>query len=315
MPSIVTLTLSPALDCATSVAHLCPDKKLRCSEPAYAPGGGGINVARALRNLGGKALAIYPAGGPSGQHLSDLLLAEGVDCQPVSTQAWTRQCFNVDEQAHGQQYRFILPAASLSAAEQQQLLERLQALETLDYLVISGSQPDGLAADFLPRLLQLAREKGARSVLDSSGPALQQALQCGGLFLIKPSLSELGALAGEDISDPEQLARVAGQLVASGKCAVVMVSLGAQGGLLVSHDGIERIHAPIVRKVSTVGAGDSLLAGMLLQLASGASLSAAARYGVAAGSAAITVSGSGLCTLEDTQRLYSWLQQQPPQNA
>ena len=313
MPSIVTLTLSPALDCATAVAHLCPDEKLRCSEPDYAPGGGGINVARALRNLGGKALAIYPAGGPSGQHLSELLQAEGVDCQPINTQAWTRQCFNVDEQAHGQQYRFILPSARLSEEEQQQILDKVQALKNMDYLVISGSQPDGLAADFLPRLLQIAKDKGARSVVDSSGPALQQAMQNGDLFLIKPSLSELSALAGEEINDPEQLARTASQLVASGKCTAVMVSLGAQGGLLATNTGIERINAPIVKKVSTVGAGDSLLAAMLMKLASGASLSEAAHYGVAAGSAAIQLRGSRLCTLADTERLYTWLQQHPAQ--
>jgi 6-phosphofructokinase 2 len=308
MSSIVTLTLSPALDCATSIAHLCPDTKLRCTEPAYAAGGGGINVARAIRNLGGKARAIFPAGGPSGQHLSELLLAEGVDCLPVTIRAWTRQCFNVDEQAHGQQYRFVLPAARLAEDEQQQLLDMVRALDSLDYLVISGSHPDSLAADFLPRLLQLACDKGARSVIDSSGPALRQAVQHGGLFLIKPSLSELSAMTGKDIHEPEQLALSASQLVEAGQCEAVMVSLGAQGALLATRDGIERISAPMVKKISTVGAGDSLLAGMLLKLANGSSLSEAARYGVAAGSAAIMVSGSGLCQLEDTQRLYLWSQ-------
>jgi 6-phosphofructokinase 2 len=93
-----------------------------------------------------------------------------------------------------------------------------------------------------------------------------------------------------------------------------MVSLGAQGGLLATRSGVERINAPVVKKVSTVGAGDSLLAAMLLKLASGASFSEAARYGVAAGSAAIQLSGSSLCTLADTERLYAWLQQQPAQS-
>lgn len=311
MPGIVTLTLSPALDCATSIADLRPDTKLRCSEPAYAPGGGGINVARAIKNLGGQALAIFPAGGPSGQHLTELLLAEGVDCQPVAVQAWTRQCFNVDEQAHGQQYRFVLPGAPLGTEEQQGLLDQVAALDSLDYLVISGSHPQGLTPDFLPRLLKLAGDRGARSILDSSGPALRQALQRGGLFMIKPSLSELAALAGEDIHSPEQLAQTASRLVEAGQAEVVMVSLGAQGALLVTRDGIERISAPMVKKVSTVGAGDSLLAGLLLKLANGSSLSEAARYGVAAGSAAITVRGSGLCTREDTERLFNWSQKHP----
>ncbi|MBF7730705.1 6-phosphofructokinase II [Pseudomonas sp. N040] len=314
MPRIVTLTLSPALDSATSIDHLCPDTKLRCSAPSYAPGGGGINVARALHNLGGTALAIFPAGGPTGQHLLELLQAEGVACQAVAIQEWTRQCFNVDEQAHGQQYRFVLPGARLSLAEQAQLLATLQALGHIDYLVLSGSHPEGLAADFLPRLLQQANRQGARCIVDSSGAALQQAVQAGGLFLIKPSLSELSALAGSEISEPEQLAAAARSLIRSGACAAIMVSLGAQGALLATTERVERISAPNVKKVSTVGAGDSLLGAMLLKLAAGASLSEAARYGVAAGSAAIMAPGTSLCRLEDTNRLFAWVQShaQPP---
>jgi 6-phosphofructokinase 2 len=307
MTRIVTLTLSPALDSATRVAHLCPDRKLRCSEPVYAPGGGGINVARAIRNLGGSALAMFPAGGPTGQHLHDLLQAEGVPCTALPIAAWTRQCFNVDEDAHGQQYRFVLPGARLSEAEQQALLAQLQALEAYDYLVVSGSLPEGLPSGFLPRLLQIAAERGARCILDTSGPALRQALERSELFLIKPSLSELGTLAGEEISEPEHLVQTASRLLRGSRCRAIMVSLGAQGALLASRDGIEQISAPNVRKVSTVGAGDSLLAAMVLRLACGASLSEAARYGVAAGSAAIMAQGSNLCGREDTERLYAWM--------
>jgi 6-phosphofructokinase 2 len=184
----------------------------------------------------------------------------------------------------------------------------VQALGHIDYLVISGSHPEGLAADFLPRLLHLANQQGARCIVDSSGAALQQAVQVGGLFLIKPSLSELSMLAGTEISEPEQLAQAASSLIRTGACAAILVSLGAQGALLASADRVERISAPNVKKVSTVGAGDSLLGAMLIRLAAGASLSEAARYGVAAGSAAIMAHGTGLCRLEDTNRLFAWVQ-------
>lgn len=314
MSRIVTLTLSPALDSATSIAHLRPDTKLRCSTPSYAPGGGGINVARAIRNLGGSALAIFPVGGPTGQHLLDLLSADGIACKTVAIQEWTRQCFNVDELAHGQQYRFVLPGARLSQGEQAQLLATLGELGPIDYLVISGSHPEGLTADFLPRLLLQAKQQGAHCIFDSSGVALQEAMQVGGLFMIKPSLSELSALAGTEISEPEQLAHAASSLINTGACTAIMVSLGAQGALLATADRVERISAPNVKKVSTVGAGDSLLGAMLLKLAAGASLAEAARYGVAAGSAAIMAHGTGLCRLEDTNRLFAWMQshaQQP----
>ena len=309
MHRIVTLTLSPALDSATSIAHLSPDRKLRCSEPTFAPGGGGINVARAIQNLGGRALAVFPAGGPTGVHLTDLLTAEGVDCRSITIHEWTRQCFNVSEMAHAQQYRFVLPGAALSLSEQQAVLNALAELPPFDYLVISGSLPEGLAEDFMQRLLRIAQEKGARSVLDTSGPALEQAVKAGGLFLIKPSLNELGHLVDEEITEPDQLVRVTGSLIRAGKCEMLMVSMGAQGALLATRDKVERISAPNVKKISTVGAGDSLLGAMVLKLAQGASPGEAARYGVAAGSASIMSSGTNLCGKGETDRLFAWMQQ------
>lgn len=311
MASIVTLTLSPALDCATHIKRLYPDAKLRCQTPSYAPGGGGINVARAIHRLGGQALALFPAGGPSGQYLVELLAAEGVSTQVLPISAWTRECLNVVEQANAQQYRFVLPGASLSLPEQEQLLTLLQALPSLDYLVISGSMPAGLAADFLPRVLRSAQQRGARCILDSGAETLRQGLTVGGLLLIKPNLHELSALAGVEISGPEQLVEAARGVLAGGRCEAMLVSLGAQGGLLVTAEQVERIAAPPVKKRSSVGAGDSLLAAMLLKHAAGASWSEAARYGVAAGSAAIMAEGTQLCARADTERLFNWLQRHP----
>lgn len=310
MTRIVTVTLSPALDVATRVARLYPDAKLRCSAPVYAPGGGGINVARAIHRLGGQALALFPVGGSTGRHLVDLLCAEGVPTQALPIAEWTRECINLVEQSSAQQYRLVMPGARLSLDEQEQLLAALQALPAPEYLVISGSLPEGLAADFLPRLLGIARQQGARCILDSSGAALRQALDIGGVFLIKPNIEEFSALAGQDIADPEQLVDSARELIAAGKCQALLLSLGAQGALLVSAGLTERIPAPTVRKRSTVGAGDSMLGAVTLKLAAGADWREAARYGVAAGSAAIMTEGSELCRRSDTEQLLTWLQ--PP---
>lgn len=311
MTRIVTLTLSPALDVATQVPRLYPDAKLRCAAPLYAPGGGGINVARAIQRLGGSALALFPAGGSTGRHLASLLSAEGVANQVLPVREWTRECINLVEQASAQQYRLVMPGARLSLDEQQQLLAALQALPPPEYLVISGSLPEGLAADFLPRLLAIASQHGARCMFDSSGDALRQALDSGGVFLIKPNIEELSALAGVEITEPEQLAGIGRELIAAGKCSAMLVSLGAQGALLVSAGLTERIAAPTVRKRSTVGAGDSMLAALTLKLASGADWREAARYAVAAGSAAIMNEGSELCRRADTEQLFAWLQQPP----
>jgi 6-phosphofructokinase 2 len=308
---IVTLTLNPALDLATGVPRLCPNDKLRCSAPVYAPGGGGINVARAVRRLGGEALALFPVGGSTGEHLVELLEAEGVACEVVLVDGWTRECINLTNQADGQQYRFVLPGSPLSDAEQVGLLAALEALPVPDFLVISGSLPEGLPAGFLARLLRSAQQRGSRCVVDSSGSALREALDCGGLALIKPNLDELAALVGHPIAGPEQLARVAWDLLAEGRCEAVLVSLGPQGALLVTSHVCERIPAPTVPRRSTVGAGDSLVAAMVLKLAAGADWRDAARYGAAAGTAAIMVEGSELCRREDAERLYGWLNGTP----
>ncbi|WP_369958968.1 1-phosphofructokinase family hexose kinase [Pseudomonas benzenivorans] len=306
--AIVTLTLSPALDIATQIPRLRAEAKLRCTPPIYTPGGGGINVARAIHALGGRALALFPAGGASGQQLVELLAAEGVATQPLAIAERTRECLNVLEQAGAQQYRFVLPGACLSAAEQTRLLEAVAALPTPEYLVISGSLPPGLAADFLPRLLHDVIGRGIRCILDSSGEALRQALEVGGVFMIKPNLNELCSLAGEVIDGPERLAGFARELVDGGGCANVLVSLGAQGALLVGQGRREWLAAPTVQRCSTVGAGDSLVAGVTLKLAAGAPWREALCYGVAAGSAAIIGEGGALCRLADTERLFAWLQ-------
>lgn len=180
--------------------------------PVYAPGGG-VNIARAIRRLGGDALALLPLGGSTGQHLLALLNAEGVPSQMVPITGWTRECINVTNQGDGQQYRLVMPGARLSAAEQMQLLSAWEALPGADYLIVSGSPPEGLAADFLPRLLRGAARCGTRCVIDSTGPVLCQALDVGGIFLIKPNLEELSALIGEEVAEPERLGRIVRTLV------------------------------------------------------------------------------------------------------
>jgi 6-phosphofructokinase 2 len=308
MKPVVTLTLSPSLDIATQVPRLYPDAKLRCEQPRYAPGGGGINVARAIHILGGSALALYPAGGSTGLHLSALLDDSGVPHQAIPIAQWTRESLNLTEQASAQQYRLIMPGARLSEAEQGQVLDRLQALAQFDYLVISGSLPEGLAEDFMPRLLAIAQARGVHCIVDCSGAGLLQVLEIGGVFLLKPNIDELSAAVGEEISEPNHLLHICQGLIAAGKCQALLVSLGPQGALLVSAEQSASIAAPAVRKRSTVGAGDSMVAALTIQLAAGADLLSAARFAVAAGSAAIMTEGSELCRREDAERLYAWMQ-------
>ena len=198
MATIVTLTMNPALDIATSTERVDPTHKLRCSMPRYDPGGGGINVARAVHALGGDAVAIFPVGGPAGEMIRHMLQQEGVAYHAIPIAGFTRESLAVEELTSGKQFRFILPGPDLSPADQERCLDRLSAVTSeAQYIVASGSLPPGVPDSFYARVSELARLQGVRFVVDTSGPALKQA--GGGIYLLKPSLRELAYLSGREI--------------------------------------------------------------------------------------------------------------------
>jgi len=306
MATIVTLTMNPAVDVATTVPYVLPDRKLRCAAPRYEPGGGGINVARAIRRLGGDVVAWFPAGGAGGELLQRLLRDEDVPHEALPVRGWTRENVNVLEEVSHRQFRFCMPGAVLQGDEWPVFLERIEALAPAPpYVVASGSLPPGAPVDFYARLAAVARKLGSRLVLDSSGDALV-AGAAAGVHLLKPSLREFRALTGASEDDESALIARAVAVVTERKwCEVLALSLGPAGALLVSESVRARLGAPAVPIASTVGAGDSMVAGMVLALARGRDLVEAARFGVAAGAAAVMNPGTELCHRGDVERLYS----------
>ncbi|MEO6879930.1 MAG: 1-phosphofructokinase family hexose kinase [Mycobacteriaceae bacterium] len=304
MPGTVTLTMNPALDVTTSTDTVAPTEKLRCDRPHHDPGGGGINVARIVRVLGGSSLAVFPVGGPSGHALGDLLAAEGVPTRQVEVGGTTRQSLTVDERCTGRQYRFVLPGPELTVAEQQRCLDELaQVAGGADFLVASGSLPPGVPADFYQRVGQLARGLGVRFVLDTSGVALQHVRS--GVYLLKPSIRELRERIGDELrSEGDQLA-AARELVTAGVCAVVVLSRGAAGALAVTADWEEWFPPVEVEVGSGVGAGDSMVAAITVGLARGWPLRDAVRFGTAAGAAMLLTPGTQPCLRADVERLYA----------
>jgi len=307
MASIYTLTLSPSLDSATMTPQIYPEGKLRCSAPVFEPGGGGINVARAITHLGGKATAIFPAGGATGEHLVALLADEQVAVDTVDARDWTRQNLHVHVESSGEQYRFVMPGAKLSDDEFRQLEEKVLTIESGSLLVISGSLPPGVKTEKLTALVQAVLQRGIRCIVDSSGDALKAALEPGQLELVKPNQKELSALVNRELNQPDDVRTAAEELVRTGKAHRVVVSLGPQGALAVDKTGFVQVVPPPMKSQSTVGAGDSMVGAMVLKLAQGASLLEMARYGVAAGSAATINQGTRLCSLADTQKIVDYL--------
>lgn len=307
MASIYMLTLSPSLDSATMTPQIYPEGKLRCSAPVFEPGGGGINVARAITHLGGKATAIFPAGGATGEHLVALLADEQVAVDTVDARDWTRQNLHVHVESSGEQYRFVMPGAKLSDDEFRQLEEKVLTIESGSLLVISGSLPPGVKTEKLTALVQAVLQRGIRCIVDSSGDALKAALEPGQLELVKPNQKELSALVNRELNQPDDVRTAAEELVRTGKAHRVVVSLGPQGALAVDKTGCVQVVPPPMKSQSTVGAGDSMVGAMVLKLAQGASLLEMARYGVAAGSAATINQGTRLCSLADTQKIVDYL--------
>lgn len=304
MDVIVTLTMNPTIDKSATVKQIIADQKLRCNPPRYEPGGGGINVSRAIKRLAGQSMALYPAGGAIGHMLQDLLDQEELNHRPLPIKNQTRQNFTAFEESSERQFRFGMPGPQLEAAEWQRSLDELSSLEPEpDYIIASGSLPPGVPADFYARLARLGRDRGCRVVVDTKGEALRQAADAG-VYLLKPNLRELNQLAERELKDEAEREAVAKELVERGNNELVVISLGAAGALLVSPDGTERVRAPTVPIRSKIGAGDSTVAGIILALARGRPLSEAVRYGVAAGAAAVMTPGTELCGVEDTDELY-----------
>jgi 6-phosphofructokinase 2 len=311
MRSIVTLTINPAVDESSSVDYLVSGSKLRCSAPRYEPGGGGLNVARAIVRLGGEAIALYAAGGPSGRLLGDLLDAERVPRLEVPISEWTRRNLNVREDATGRQFRFVFPGPTLKEEEWRRCLDSLRRLRPApEFIIASGSLPPGVPPDFYARVAGIAREAEARFVLDSSGEPLRLALE-NGVFLFKPSLREFQQVVGSELRDDVELVKAARSLIRAGRCTMVVVSLGGRGALWVAGSEQDRVPAPAVPVASAVGAGDTLLAGIVLSLSRASSLRDSVLFGVAAAAATVMNPGTQLCRREDAERLFDQLRAVP----
>jgi len=252
---------------------------------------------------GGDAVAIFPVGGPAGEMIHHLLEQEGVRHHPIAIDGFTRESLAVEDRQSGEQFRFILPGPEIAEADQERCLDQLSAVAAeADFIVASGSLPLGVRENFYARVAQLAQMLGKRLVLDTSGGALKQAGY--GIHLLKPSLRELQDLVGREIATPFEQEKAARQIIEQGRSQIVVLSLGAEGALLATAQECERFAAVPVEARSTVGAGDSMLAGVVLGLSREMPLREAVRFGLAAGAAALLGSGTELCRRSDVERLY-----------
>lgn len=306
MSKIVTITFNPCIDKSTTIAALMPEKKLKCTTPKLEPGGGGINVSRALKKLGGESIAIFPSGGYTGKFFNHLMVNEKITTIIINTLNETRENIIVLDKSENKQYRFGMPGTELMTAEWQRCLAAVQKIDDVAFVVASGSLPPGVPLNIFAQLSIITKNKNAKFIVDTSGEALRYAVE-EGVYLLKPNIGELSMLASQKNISLQEATKVARAIILKAKCEVMVISMGEEGAMLVTKDITEIIKPPAVIRKSTVGAGDCMVAGIVYYLSMRKNIVEAVKYGVACGTAATMNSGTELCKKYDAENLFKIL--------
>lgn len=304
---IVTLTLNPALDKSAKVDGIITEHKLKCHSVSYQAGGGGINVSRVLNRLGIKTNCIFPVGGDNGLRLKELLVNESLNIQSIPIKAWTRENLSVVDTQNGQQYRFGMPGNTLiesELVELETLLEKILSDE--DIFVLSGSLAENMDATYYSKLIKKLTHKNIKVILDTSGSALKETLN-NTIYLIKPNQRELAQLAGADFLSKLEQEEFALNLIKTKKINYVVVSLGNKGAFIASNEGITYLSPPSVIVKSTIGAGDSMVAGIVYSILNNFSDEVMLKWGVACGVAATMSEGTDLAHKDNIEKVFTML--------
>ncbi len=291
---ICTVTLNPTLDITYEIERIIFQEPVKALAVHESPGGKGVNVSRALRSLGIDSLAIGLAGGFTGREVRYLLEQEGLDLHCLEIENETRTNVVVLGRDDGHELVIRSAGPSVSGQVAGKLPEFIFGLaRPPGYLVLSGSLPPGLPEETYASLITEAGRRGLKAVLDSDGAPLKKGIEARP-YLIKPNLGELERIAGRPLAGLKEVVSFAEDLV-SGGVKVVVVSLGKDGALMVSDEGSWRGEVPAVERQDTVGAGDSMVAGLLVGLSRSLPLPEVFRMGLAGGASAVANPGPALC--------------------
>jgi 1-phosphofructokinase len=298
---ILTLTPNPSLDLSYELDELVRGAVQRAGAMSVEAGGKGINVSRNLVANGMASLAVAPVGGPSGEQFLSLLGGSGIELVRVPVEGAVRMNVSVVEKG-GVGTKINALGPRLSEGELEALLGTTAdtGRRGAAWLAGCGSLPPGAPADLYARAVALGREAGCRVAVDSSGPSLAAALEAGP-DLVKPNLEELAELVGRGLSTFGEVLTAAKEVRARGAGAV-LVSLGADGAVLLDEEGALHAETPPFIPSSTVGAGDALLAGFLFAAGEPGAREAALVEAVAWGAAAARLPGSRGPTPADLDR-------------
>lgn len=300
--SALAIALNPTIDVSSEVARVQPTRKMRTDNERRQAGGGGVNVARVIAEFGGRPELLILAGGATGAMLEDWLKALPIDLHVVPIVGSTRIAFMVQEKQSGHEYRFIPEGPEVS---QENLATALQVVEHFkgDFVIASGSLPEGAPEDTYARMAEAAAANGAKLLLDCPGAILRKTVGRAPILLVKPSIGELETLVGRRLNEAG-VGEAAAALVKDAAAEYVAVTMGREGAVLAGPEGVLRVPSRHVVVQSAVGAGDSFVGAMAWFLMQGRSMEDAFRFGVAAGAAAAMTPGTELCRRDDVFAIY-----------
>lgn len=298
---ITTITLNVAVDKAYQVDAFVNGEVNRVNKVTNTAGGKGLNVAKVAKICGEDVVASGFVGGHAGAYVEDLLKESGVKSNFVHTKNETRSCINILA-ADGSSTEFLEPGAEVYADEVQTFLEQFpQIVNESDVITISGSVPKGIGTDMYGKLISMAKEKGKKIILDTSGDLLKEGIKACPT-MIKPNTDEIEALLGISVNNMDEVIVSAKKLQAMG-IEVVVVSLGKDGALVVTKDAVYQGKPPKIETVNTVGCGDSMVAAFAVGFARGYAIEETLKYAVAVSAANALTMATGHYEVEDRDRL------------
>jgi 1-phosphofructokinase len=299
---IATVTLNPATDTTMSIPGFAVGRTNRGQVERVDPGGKGINVAKAARQMGCPVVALGFQAGIGGRAISEALIDRNILVDFLEVPGETRVNLKIKDPLTGSETEINQSGFHVEASYLDALANKIAAYAgRCAVIVFSGSLPPGAPIDTYSRFIGIARKNGAQTILDTSGAALKSGLSAGPEW-IKPNQAEVEELLESRLAGEAQLPAAARRLLATGPGKVV-ISLGARGALAASAGEIWRAYPPAIQACSSIGAGDAMVAALAHATMKQLPLSEALRLAVAAGTATAAMGGSSVAGLPAIERL------------
>lgn len=300
---ILTVTLNAAIDKRYVVERFQVGEVNRVKECAYTPGGKGLNVSKPAAIAGAKVVATGFVGGHAGNYIEAALTPFGIESAFYHMEQESRSCINIWDEENQIQTEFLEPGFSVTQKDFEGFIEKFRKLvRDADVVAMSGSVPKGLDGTAYQRLTEIVKTAGKKVILDTSGALLTAGIEAKPT-MIKPNIDEIRMLTGSHCDDLQEIIEAAEKIHENG-VEIVAVSLGGDGAIVVSAEGVYRAVVPKIDAVNTVGCGDSMIAGFALGLSEGLSIADTLRKASAISAAAALREETGFFVMEDMERIF-----------